>query len=98
MSALGIVRNEADINRAIAALDELGSALNSPERARVMLGRAMLISARERRESRGAHYREDYPGTDESLRKKSVAYVSGNEVHTELRDIPERRAANEDQA
>ncbi len=98
LSALGIVRNEADINRAIAALDELGSALNSPERARVMLGRAMLISARERRESRGAHYREDYPGTDESLRKKSVAYVSGNEVHTELRDIPERRAANEDQA
>ena len=100
LSALGIVRNEEDINKALSALDKLTEIkdLNAADRARIMLGRGMLMSALERRESRGAHYREDYPEADETMRKKSLSYVEDNKLFTQFCDIPERRAANEDQA
>ena len=37
-----------------------------------VLGKATLMSAVERRESRGAHFRKDFPG-EKSFRKCSVA-------------------------
>ena len=42
--------------------------------AQVLAG-AMLL----RRESRGAHYREDYPGHDETMAKNIVEYMAGDE-------------------
>ncbi|MBQ8973389.1 MAG: hypothetical protein IJ074_09975, partial [Clostridia bacterium] len=46
--------------------------------ASALLARAMLQSALCRRESRGGHYRSDYPTTDPAFAKTSVAR-RGNE-------------------
>jgi succinate dehydrogenase / fumarate reductase flavoprotein subunit len=48
------------------------------------LGDTIIISALNRCESRGAHYRVDYPSEDESFAKDSVVVVSGNEYKVEL--------------
>lgn len=79
MRAMGIVRNEADMT---AALDEIkqiisdgqfnGKKLNTREENRLHLAEAMLESAILRKESRGAHYRGDYPQTSEKYRGRTV--------------------------
>lgn len=74
ISGLGIIRNEKSINDALLKIDELlKEDLNEVQYARTMLGKAMLLSALKRKESRGAHYREDYPQMDDSYRKSTVA-------------------------
>ncbi|MBQ7186524.1 MAG: FAD-binding protein [Ruminococcus sp.] len=91
---LGIIRNEQELDKAIAAAGKL-KAVNAREKGRLALGLAMLMSAKERRESRGAHYREDYPDRDEGLRRTTVAEYSGS-VNILFKDIPERRAQDAD--
>ena len=66
---LGIVRSEKDI---LSALEKIRN-ISEPFNARIFFAEAVLLSALERRESRGAHYREDYPETDENCKKTTVA-------------------------
>jgi succinate dehydrogenase / fumarate reductase flavoprotein subunit len=66
-SALGIVREEATMQRAMNEIKKLieenrDCPNNLP---RLYLAEAMLSSAISRRESRGAHYRSDFPQRDE---------------------------------
>lgn len=86
MRAMGIVRNEADMT---AALDEIkqiisdgqfnGKKLNTREENRLHLAEAMLESAILRKESRGAHYRSDYPQTYEEYRGRTIV-MAGHEA------------------
>ena len=87
---LGIARDEKSLEKALEKLDKLN------ENARTQLGRAMLVSALDRRESRGAHYRSDYPEKDENFRKTSISRLKNGSFETEYRDIPER-SGNESQ-
>jgi len=57
-----------------------------------MLGRAMLLGALARKESRGAHCRTDYPERDEAFRKTTVATLAHGEIAIGFQAIPERRA------
>ena len=45
-----------------------------------LLAKAILLSAQERKESRGAHFREDYPETKKEYQKCSVAQWKDGEI------------------
>lgn len=91
---LGIIREEEALSAACARLNELLAGDLTPwERNRALVGQAMLISALERRESRGAHYRSDHPRRDDKAFRKTTAAVCRNgEVSVFFRPIPEGRS------
>lgn len=93
LSGLGIIRSEKDITSAIAELEKtLTSSVSKPECDRILLGKAMLMSALERRESRGAHTRSDFPQRDdEKFQRTTVACIKNGSISIEMRSIPKRR-------
>ena len=67
---VGIVRDESGLKEALAALAEIAARpLNTRSWNFVTLARLVTEAALERRESRGAHYRSDYPARDEERYK-----------------------------
>ncbi len=75
----GVVRNENGLRMALAELDDLMvQAGQRSARVSNMLVAARLIcqAALRRRESRGGHYREDYPGADPAQQCRSFFYPS----------------------
>ena len=64
-NAAGIYRTEEGLRSGLAQLDRWcvhGETVEARETANMLLlARAILTAALERRESRGAHYREDFP-------------------------------------
>ncbi len=85
---LGIVRCEADITDAINRLSSL-DCLCAMEIARRELSAAMLLSALTRKESRGAHFRGDFPETNDEYRKTTVSCYENGAVKITFEDIPE---------
>ncbi|MBQ3379974.1 MAG: FAD-binding protein [Clostridia bacterium] len=80
LGGLGIIRTTEEMTKAYNEILKIceQKGISGIDRARAMLGLAMLGSAIERRESRGAHYRTDYPKPDDAYKKQSVAqYVDG---------------------
>jgi L-aspartate oxidase len=65
-SDVGLVRSDLGLRRALAAFDELAAAA-PPEAAdleqQIWVGRLLAWAALERRESRGGHFRSDFPTT-----------------------------------
>lgn len=73
-----VTRNESDLSRTIAKIDSMAATLNHHHDFSHIkhdfitavqftdLSRAMLLAMQNRRESRGSHYREDYPELDQS--------------------------------
>ena len=88
---LGILRDAGTLEHACSALDGLSAAQwTEAERRRLALGRAMVLSALARRESRGAHTRTDFPGRDDgAYRKTTVAVMRGGAIEISFRPIPE---------
>ena len=95
LKGLGIVRNEKTLKKSLDLLNtfENKSEYNQKEKNRLTLAKAMLLSAFQRRESRGAHYREDYPEKNEQYRKTTVANLINGEIKISYRELFERRAS-----
>ncbi|HEX3670072.1 MAG TPA: L-aspartate oxidase [Candidatus Cybelea sp.] len=72
-SNVGLVRNESLLLEAVARIESLSAEFgNHPElRNLLVVGRLIAEAALARRESRGSHYRTDYPETDEAFAKRS---------------------------
>lgn len=82
---VGLVRDSEGLNAAIAELGD-GVEVGYEEQNRRIVGRMIARSALERRESRGAHYRSDFPSEDKNLRRHSVTRFDhgSNEIHVEF--------------
>ena len=82
---LGIYRNEKDLSNALAKIDELNSDINANGnyydyvkiKSLLLLAKACISSAIERKESRGAHQRLDCPETSESYQKTTCINFDG---------------------
>jgi succinate dehydrogenase / fumarate reductase flavoprotein subunit len=84
-SAMALSRNKQGLEVGLAALGNLAG--NLP-----LLGRAMIMSALAREESRGAHLRSDFPErNDVDFCKTTVAVYDGENISVRFDDIPERR-------
>jgi L-aspartate oxidase len=69
---VGLVRNETGLREALTRIGELEAAeQDGTLRNLLVVGRLIAEAALARRESRGSHYRSDYPQPDEALAKRS---------------------------
>lgn len=87
----GLLRSESSLRSALRVQEECSARieeLGTPGTCRTLLeahslsrvARAILCSALERKESRGAHFREDFPSHDDARFKKHSAYTMDNRV------------------
>ena len=91
-SCLGIVRDEEKLRQGIEDIDyyikisdqitfdsDVSYYVSYSLKSLLILSKAILISALERKESRGSHIRVDYPNTSEDYRKASyMSYNNGS--------------------
>ncbi|HEX3459119.1 MAG TPA: FAD-binding protein, partial [Candidatus Baltobacteraceae bacterium] len=73
-SNVGLIRNEAGLREALRRIEDFENALHGGAgdlRNLLVVGRLTAEAALARHESRGSHYRSDYPETDEALAKRS---------------------------
>lgn len=98
-NSLGILREESKIDQGMKVIDNLidlkASGKISYDKSELeyfnyntggllTLGKAMLVCARSRCESRGSHLRSEYPGKDESFRKATIISYDDGKFNTRL--------------
>jgi succinate dehydrogenase / fumarate reductase flavoprotein subunit len=99
---VGIVRDESSLKEALKAVEEMTDVeFGLFDKSRVyntnlvelikfknslLLSKAIILSALNRKESRGAHYRSDYKD-EESLPKESVARYKNGEIEIAFREV-----------
>src|SRR5690606_13871459 len=73
---VGLVRDARGLTAALAELERLererpAETRTLPERNRLVVARLIAVAALRREESRGAHWRSDYPATNAALAERS---------------------------
>jgi len=71
---VGLVRNEFGLREALSRIEDLERSFPRAAnelRNLLVVGRLIAEAALARKESRGSHYRSDYPATDDALAKRS---------------------------
>jgi len=93
---VGLVRDEASLSAAVAELTSLAAAHpKASGEARNLLGVARLVAeaALERRESRGGHYRSDFPASDPAWQRRLYLTVAPDGSARFEPAEPDRRAS-----
>ena len=87
-ASLGILRDGPALR---AASDELAALLpacaSERQRRRVQLARAAVACALAREESRGAHWRQDFPDTRDEYLRTTVVRLEGDELELSWRAV-----------
>jgi L-aspartate oxidase len=80
----GVVRSEEPLAGLIGTIDGLMASGPAPA---LVAARLVAVAAQARRESRGGHYREDYPQTDAQARSSEVTVLAnpGGGVEMDIR-------------
>src|SRR5690606_2444156 len=77
---VGILRDRGSLQRALAEFDQISQAnLSTASRNFVTLAQLVAAAALWREESRGGHFRTDFPDADENWRVHSVQRL-GHEI------------------
>ena len=88
---VGLIRDEQGLSRALARLEELGQGLDDPRGHAgnlIAVGRLIAAAALERRESRGGHYRSDYPSADPTWQRRlSLSADQEGRAHFESAEV-----------
>lgn len=90
--SLPVLRTEAEMQEGLSEIRELSQKEKIPNTltsCRFLLAEAILRSAIARKESRGAHYVNEYPERREEFRKTSTALYADGKIQTGFKDIPE---------
>ena len=74
-AAMELERSKAQLENALDAVETV----SVPDEVR-LFSRAILLSALNRTESRGSHFRSDYPNCDPAMRKSSVVQICNGEI------------------
>jgi L-aspartate oxidase len=95
---VGLIRDGAGLADAAARLAELHAALPpgaSEERSIVTVAWLIATAAARRRESRGAHFRSDFPATDPAWSTRTLVHpvVSAGALDATFEPLPPGRAA-----
>ena len=81
IKSMGIIRDETSLNLGLCELENIESNNASFEfKSRLNLAKAMIECAINRRESRGAHNRTDYPESNDSYKKPTTVSLVNNEI------------------
>ena len=79
--AMGILRDETSLNLGLCELENIETNNASFEfKSRLNLAKAITACAINRRESRGAHNRTDYPESNDSYKKPTTVSLVNNEI------------------
>lgn len=88
--SLGIIRTEERLQEGLQRLENLCAERDFQrlDKHKLFLAIAMVRSALERRESRGAHQRLDYPDMRTEYQKTSTAVFQNHQIQIGFREIP----------
>ncbi len=89
---VGVVREQGDLRRAARTILEMHREPGDPEWTNALTAAALIVAgALHRTESRGAHYRSDFPDPKSAWQKRTILSLSQAELL--LRDAAERTFA-----
>jgi L-aspartate oxidase len=86
---VGVVRDRTGLTQALATIEALASHPHGPEvRNALVTAKLVAATALQREESRGGHYRSDYPEPDPKLAKRTFVTLDQAEAIAEKAAAP----------